>query len=480
MALTTNVARFHKEIFPKVRYDEMLEQYRINIGDYILLRLTKRQFHVLEKICQKNNIYIEKIPEQLSIKDSENLFIRLHNLKKELQNATNLEAKKELEKQIDNIRTKLFEGHLKTLYIIIYTAFSDLEETPYKDDILQSAYISLLNHIDIYNPFASRNSFRHFFNNYAKINIIRNSIGIKNNTMNKEYNDMLVAKEQLESSGCATIENLSKETNLEAQKIKELMVLEQILNPQSTESLIEEESNTPDLLDEYQDEPIHQELLRELLLLILETLPKGTQKEVLIKRYGLKGNEPETFEEITASLGLSNRQRTQQHSADAIENFQNQVYAKYIKELVEGYSQITLSEGLEILPIDEESLEYEKLELYLMKQLPKEELLELIMCVNIKYREALLLYFEINQNTDLSNKEKSEQLGITHKRFLELKRKGLLNLRTIIKHKYILNQPNENINTVLDYLMYDYLRKGLKKTRKKEYASSKRGVSTCR
>ena len=61
MTLTTNIARFHKEIFPKVRYDEMLQQYRINIGDYILLRLTKRQFGVLERICQKNNIYLDSV-----------------------------------------------------------------------------------------------------------------------------------------------------------------------------------------------------------------------------------------------------------------------------------------------------------------------------------------------------------------------------------------------------------------------------------
>ena len=66
-----------------------------------------------------------------------------------------------------------------------------------------------------------------------------------------------------------------------------------------------------------------------------------------------------------------------------------------------------------------------------------------------------------------------------YKKFLELKRKGLLNLRTIIKRQYILNQSNENINTVLDYLMYNYLQKGIKKTRKKGYINNKRGVTLC-
>ena len=190
MSLTTNVARFHKEIFPKVRYDKILEQYRINIGDYILLRLTKRQFGVLERICKKNNIYLEKIPEQLSVQESEILFKKLHNLKQELKNTSDSERKQELENQIDKIRTNVFEGHLKMLYVIIYTAFPNLEDNQYKDDILQSAYIYLLNHIDIYNPLISDNTFRNFFCNYAKKHIIENSIGIQNKIMNKDFNDM--------------------------------------------------------------------------------------------------------------------------------------------------------------------------------------------------------------------------------------------------------------------------------------------------
>ena len=137
-------------------------------------------------------------------------------------------------------------------------------------------------------------------------------------------------------------------------------------------------------------------------MLIIDTLPKEIQKEVLIKRYGLKGNEIETFEEITESLELSNRQRTQQHNSDALENLQNPIRLHYIKELVEGYTQISLSNESETIPIDEKSLEYEILELFLMKQMPQEELLELIMSTDIKYREVLLSYFEINQKHNLN------------------------------------------------------------------------------
>lgn len=207
MALTTNVARFHKEVFPKVKYDEMLEQYRINIGDYILLDLNTREFGVLERICQKNNIFIEKIPELLSVKESEALFIKLHNLKKELHDSPNSEVKQELEKQIHNIRTKLFEGHLKLLYTVLYTNIPDLEESNYKEDIIQSAYIILLHHIDIYNPHISNISFfREFFWNYVADRIINKAISIQNNSVNEDYNLILTAKGKLEQLDSLSIE----------------------------------------------------------------------------------------------------------------------------------------------------------------------------------------------------------------------------------------------------------------------------------
>ena len=462
MALTTNIARFHKEIFPKIRYDKMLEKYRINIGDYILLNLTKRQFGVLERICQKNNIFLEKIPEMLSTEETRELFVRLRELKKEVENTYD----SKIEVQIQQIRNKLFEGHLRLLYIALYKNIPNLEESIYKEDILQSAYIWLLHHIDLYNPHAKNKTFRQFFWEYTANNIIKTAIYIQNNSVNIDYNIMLTAKNKLATGEYITKEKLSQLTRLESSRIQELITLEHILNAECLEELISQEQTTPDLFDKFQEEQIYQGMLKELLMLILETLPNPTQKDIIIKRYGLDGNKPETFEEIATSLRISNRQRVQQITAEALANLKNQVRAKYIKELVEAYSPFPLSEELEILPIDEKSIEYEKLEIYLIKQMPKEELIELIMQLNIKYKEVLLLFFELADNIYTSREEIYQKLGIKYKKYQELKQKGLFHLRNLIKYKYVINNPNENINSVLDYLMYNYLNKGRSRIKK--------------
>ena len=199
---------------------------------------------------------------------------------------------------------------------------------------------------------------------------------------------------------------------------------------------------------------------------MLETLPNNLQKEVLIHRYGLNGNEPQKFEQIAANLGISNRQRAQQLNAEAISNLQNTMRSKYLKELVEGYSEMSFNQELAISPINEQSTAYETLELFLMKYFKKEELIEFIMLLDVKYRDSLLSHFELNGYTNMTNEEKSRKLGISLGKYQELKRKGLHNLRILIKHKYIVNNPNESINTVLDYLMYNYLYKGRTKVRK--------------
>lgn len=349
---------------------------------------------------------------------------------------------------------------MKLLYISLYKNIPNLEESIYKEDILQSAYICLLNHIDIYNPFASNSSFRQFFWNYTANKIIKKAISVFNNSLNEDFNTMLTTKAKLEQLGEFTTGDLSKEAGLRECRIDELMVLEQILNVQS----LDEKIVIP--VDDCYDE-VYQKILKELLILILDTLPNEMQKDIVMKYYGLDGGIPQSFEQIALDLGISNRQRVQQISGDAHKNLQNSIRAKYIKELVEGYSLISLGDELDILPIDEQSLEYERLELYLMKQMPQEQLLELINNLDVKYREILISYFEFSGYTNMTNEEKSQKIGIGYKKYLELKHRGLLCLRSLIKRRYLLELPNENTNTVLDYLMYNYLHKYKKKIREK-------------
>lgn len=466
MALSTNIARFHKEIFPKVRYDEMLEQYRINIGDYILLNLTKRQIRLLEKICQQNNIYIEKIPELLSVEKSTNLFIKLLQLKELSNNSKNPEEQIKLGKLIQDIRNKLFDGHLKLLYIVLYNCIPDLETSNHKEDILQSAYLDLIKHIDSYNPHTYSGSFRRYFRQYTARNIVKHATYIQNNSINSDYNTMLFTRSKNQTEVTMNTENLSKQTRLDEKRIEELIVLEQILNAQSLEELTEKDTMTPDLLDESQEEKIHQSILQELFLLILETLPNELQKEVAIRRYGFNGLEPQKFEEIATDLGIQNRQRVQQLNSDIIEKLGNTIRAKYIKELVEGYSEFSISQIQETQSTHEQNIDYEKLEKFLIVHLPYNELIELITKLDIKYRKVLLSFLELNDNTHINYKNCYQELGIHYNKYLELKQKGLLQLRSLIKDRYVINNPNDEINSVLDYLMYNYLHKVKNKSKK--------------
>ena len=61
----------YKDILSKVKYDSMNERYYIDIYDYVLYRLNKKQFMKLEGICKENNIYLEKLPKIISYKDSD-------------------------------------------------------------------------------------------------------------------------------------------------------------------------------------------------------------------------------------------------------------------------------------------------------------------------------------------------------------------------------------------------------------------------
>ena len=51
---------------------------------------------------------------------------------------------------------------------------------------------------------------------------------------------------------------------------------------------------------------------------------------------------------------------------------------------------------------------------------------------------------------------------------MQRKKDGLRILRRLFKERYINNNSNKDINTTLDYLMYNYLNKPKIKTRKKD------------
>ena len=459
---------FYKEIFPKVKYDKTLKQYKISLIDYITLKLNKKQFRLLEKICNQNNIFLEKLPELLSLKETEKLFTRLKYLKDNIDKLSNDSDKEIYNQEIFKIRTTLFEGHQQLLYRIIIMNIPDLDESNYKEDIIQSGYIYLLRAIDNYN-IQKGLTFRQYIFNYASNNILRDSVcPQKGMRINKELNLVIKTREKIQNQNIENItyKELSKETGIEESRIKELIVLEQLLNSDSIESILETEEETLQPVDNEMEEQVHQNLLRELLILIIETLPNINQQQVILMSYGFNGEIPLNDVQISERLGMF-RQRTHQHKEDALNIIKNSARIKYIKELVEGYTQIELPKDFSIPEIDKDDLLYEKLELFLLKHLPQEELIDLLSNLDDKHYKALSYYFELTEQKQISTSEKIKELGIGSATYMKRRREGLVKIRRLIEEKYVKNNPNENIKDSLDYLMYNYLNKSIPKTKKR-------------
>lgn len=463
MLVTKTKELFYKEIFPKVKYDKMLEQYKISLIDYISLKLTKKQFRLLEKICNQNNIFLEKLPELLSIKDTEKLFTRLKYLKDNIEKLSDIKEKETYTNEIFKIRTTLFEGHQQLIYRIIAINIPNLEQSDNKEDIIQSGYIHLLRAIDNYN-IDKGIIFRQYIWNYVSNNLLRDSLCIQTGTyMNKELNLIVNARERIINP---TIETLSKETGIEESRIEELLVLSHLLNPENIEEMSEIEENNVELIDDEMEEQIHQNLLRELLISIIETLPNTNQQKVLLMNYGLIGESPLSEVQISEKLEMF-RQRTHQHKEDALYILKNSMRIKYIKELVEGYTQIELSKDYKLPEIDKDDLLYEKLELFLLKQLPHEELQEFIQTIDDKYCKVFEYYLELTKEANIPTSEKIKKLGISSSTYMKRIREGLIKIRRLIEEKHVKNNSNENIKNSLDYLMYNYLNKSMQKIKKR-------------
>lgn len=472
MALSRNKQLFHTEIFPKVKYDQMIGKYKINVSDYILLNLTRRQLKVLERICIKNNILLEKLPEVISIKETDILFTRLNYLKEQIIKYPNDKDTDKNKQEIFKIRTKLFEGHQELIYKILISNIPDLEKSSYKEDIIQSGYENLVRAIDNYNIEKSKSTtFRWYLNTYISSKILRSVAYIKKEQYaNIDLSKIKASREKLqkELGIIPTITKLSTETGLEETRIKDLLVLEQLLNADSIEEIIENEETTNiDLIDYTEEEQIYQKLFKDLIMLIIDTLPNDYQKQAIILYYGLNDEYPKSDPQIAKILGLS-RQRAEQHRIDAINNLRNPIRAKYIKELVQGYTKISLlKENSNISFIDQNDSSYEKLEVFLSQFLPPEDLIETIMQLEEKYQKILLSHFRLTNDRTLSYPDKIQELGISTSTYLKRKKDGLAKMRQILTKKYILDNQNKDTKYLLDYLMYNYLNKSKVKTRTK-------------
>ena len=275
MALSRNGEIFYKEIFPKLVFDKELGKYKLNLTAYIPSNLNKRQTGVLERICIKNDIIMEKLPEKITINEAEELFIKMKSLKEEMENTRDLELKKKKEKEYYAIRTKIFESHQYLIYKLIMDVYPEIESSPYKEDIIQSCYEYLIKAIDNYDVSLSNQNFRWYLHFYASKNILRTITYLKNNGFNQDLiNIMNIREDENNKGNNPDNEIISTLSGLPETRVEELLTLEQMLNAESIENLqaFDYPESNFDL-----EEIVNRKILREKLVKILETLSNKKQ-----------------------------------------------------------------------------------------------------------------------------------------------------------------------------------------------------------
>lgn len=465
MALSINQQLFTKEIYPKIKYDKTLGKYRIDVSDYILLKLTKRQLRILENICIKNNIYLEKIPEPISLKETNQLFLQLVSLRKKLSNISrDSNTFKTCQEEYYQIRNKIFEANQYVIYRIIATNIPNYEELEDKEDLIQLGYEFLLKAIDRYDPLRCEN-FRWYLQSFVSKRILRylanqNQGGYYNNELNK----LITIRNKLtrENQCQPTILELAQATNLDSMRVKNLLVLEQILNAESLDELEEQEEITDTgLIDDGLEELIYTNQFREYLIRIINTLPVDSQREILLDYYGLDGRNPLSEPQIAKLLGIT-RQVINYYHQNAINGLKHPTRLKYLQELAKEHTQITFSDSSlnssePISQTDPTDSVYEKVEAQLVKYLPQEELYTAIMQIEPKYREVLLYHFDFKGIPFARYSDKIKASGLAQTTYTARKQIGLKKLRIILTKQYLSNNQNEDIHNLLDYLMYNYL-----------------------
>lgn len=471
MALSINGEIFYNQIFPKLIFDKELGKYKLNLTAYIPANLNKRQTRILERICIKNDIIMEKLPEKISVQETEELFIKMKSLKEEMEQITDFKAKKIKEKEYYETRTKIFEGHQKIIYKLIMDFYPDLETSPFKEDIIQSCYEYLVKAIDKYDSEKGIQNFRWYIHFYVSKHMIRTITYIKNNGYNKELLEIInIREEEQEKGDNLTTSDLSLLSGMTVSRVEEILTLEQMLKSISIEELKENEDL--DILSPFDlEETVNKTILEDLLILLVDTLPNEMQREVMKLYCGLGQTDNYRINEI-AKLSDVSRQRIDQHRNDGVELLMHPSRLKYIKELYIGYTNKQFPKITEEqLEIDETDLVYEKLEKYLFKEIfEKEQLISIINDINPKYHNVLLTHFELTDDIFTNFKDKLVKTNLSAATYARRKREGLYLLRKQFREKYIYNQSNEDIKTILDYLMYTYLNNNRNKvkTRKKD------------
>lgn len=321
----------------------------------------------------------------------------------------------------------------------------DLEE----EDIYQIGYEVFINYVDNHNLYPSE-----LKNNLTGRIMLRiRAISAREaGFLTETITDLNKIKELLSNvGGYITPEEISKRLGMEEEKIKDLLNLDSVLNPENISSKECSELTYEDTAIE----DIYTDLINKHLLKLIDTLNSEKQKQTLYLVFGLNGFESHKIREIGEILGV-HRNSAYELKNETLKKLSHPLRIKYLAKIlnidISKYTSYDISKDISRVM----NPELRTLEKFLFSFISQEEILELTASMKLKYQRALLTYLGYEDILE------GEKIKLTYE-YISNRERGLTILRNRLTEKYVVNSKIEYVDDYFDYLMYNYLIRSKKK-----------------
>jgi len=443
MNLTKKQLFLLKEVLSKAKMNEVTGKYTIYPEDYIFLNLNKRTTQMLARMCQKYNIDMEILPERISCKETTKLFERYNEIKNLIKD--NPENKTSLEREMIDIKQTITLGYIEVVYLLINKTFKNLLKEQDSEDIYQVGYETLIWSIDKYDTTRGM-TYTQFIKEILIHRISEEIWKIKRNTKNCEARDIITI---LESKDILSEEELAKldsneiknRIDLNSERIDHLLSL-----IDDTYEISYEELPETSLITLPVEESFLEQLDQNIIDILLETLPKN-QQQILKLYYGFIDGKKHTNEEIGQILGYNNRERVRQIKELALTTLSLPIYINFINSYYEN-DKLPKERTSKITKTYKRKREEELID-SIIKEFPKDKLIELIEELPEEQQQILKLYYGIIDNINYNIKEISKILNLGEQKVKEIKRSAIKNIvRRINQYK-----QNSNLMLVQNYII---------------------------
>ena len=398
-----------EKVFTKVQYDPLLERFIIHADDYIELNLTTRQLKLLVEMCKESDIVLERLPEQMEEKESRATIAKHHKLKKETAVTKDTKTLKKLNKELDELKERVVEGHLYFIHKLVLELYpSDLNPEE-KDELYQELYLVLLESIEAY-KYKQPKTFLEYL------------------------------KEQI----------LIHLSEIEASK-QEMPVIE---STDKHREDIEENENyqaSPEYLEDTLDEELFKKIKKETIYQLLDFVTP-IQKKVLILYLGLDGETPKKKVEIARMLGCS-ASRVRQIIFTALSRFKQYPYKNILLDLygdertpeqkkrddasAEMAVDISVNKRHTIL-----TTRIEQLEEQYFQNMPTHIILDIAEELLPIHKKIIILYYGIGVEAVKDKTSLSRILEISQQAVLSTKKEALKEFKATLAKKH----PNASLS----------------------------------